>query len=211
MKPSENIPASELWLAATTMPRPHRIVDFPRKRDDGQPIGQLAIRALNQAEHLQAGIAAEKLVRKELPDANKETSLGYETAYSNAVAVEQLWRAARDANDLERPCFPSPKAMREHLTTDEIGVLFSQFLDVCSEIGPIVSLLSKEECDAWIDQLIAGGEVADPLPFFSSEALRLLLRRSVERLQISPTRPFLPGSPPDDPGLEMPSDEDSLS
>jgi hypothetical protein len=210
MMPPTNIPPNELWSALTTMPRPHKIVDFPRKAPDGKPIGQLAIRALTQNEQLQAGIAAERLVRAELTDAKKDASIGYEISYSNAASVEQLWRACRCADDLERPCFPSPKEMRGHLTTDEIGALYSAFLDVCAEVGPIIGAMTSAESEAWIDRLIEGGESADPIPFFSSEGLKTLVRTSVARLRTSRTGPSSAGSPQSELGLEKSDEPDRI-
>lgn len=189
--------ASELWTALTTMPRPHRIVDFPRNGEDGKPMGQVALRALTQQEQLQSGIAAEKLVRKELAEAKREESIGYEVSYANAVSVEQLWRSCRCADDLDRPAFPSARDMRMVLTTDEIGALYSAFLDVCAEIGPLIGALTLEETDSWVKKLVEGGE-QDALPFFSSEALRTLVRTLVVRLRTSRTEPSSAGSPPDD-------------
>lgn len=208
MMPPKGIPANELWLAMSQMPRPHRVVDLPRKGENGKPLGQVAIRALTQAEQLQAGIEAEKLVRFELPNGTREHA-GYEVAYSNAAAVAQLWRAVREVSDLDKPFAPSPKDMRAVFTTDEIGALYSSFLDVCAEIGPIIGALTKDECEAWIDRLIQGGEALDPLGFASPAVLRDLLKCSVGRLRNSQTAPSSVGSPADDTDSAM-NDEEGI-
>jgi hypothetical protein len=207
-----DMPATELWTTLTTMPRPHRLVDFPRKREDGAPVGQVAIWTLNQGEQIAAGIAAEKLVRKELPDAKRDDSLGYATAYSNASAVEILYRACRDPNDLSRSAFPSASSMRAYLTTDEIAVLFNAYISVQTEVGPIVGALTAEELDAWINRLVEGGSGTDPLVLFSSQTLQDLLKRLVVRYRTSRGAPSSPSSLRADTELgSISSEDDSLT
>lgn len=188
--------ASELWVEMQAMPRPHQIVDFPRKHPDtGKPIGQVALWILTSDENLAASIAAEKLVRTELKEGG---SLGYEAAFGNASAIEILFRACRDVNDLTRQVFPSTKEMRRVLTTEECGVLFEAYMSLTATIGPIISHLTQAEADAWIDRLVEGGS-HDPLGFFSSAGLRTLLRGAVSRLAKSPTPRSSAGSPPESP------------
>lgn len=196
MMPPKDMKPSELWLALTEMPRPFRLVPFPRKGGDGNWIGSLAMRPLTQEEVLRAGIAAETFVRTMLPDAVKD-STGYETAYANAAAVEQLWRACREATDTDRPFFPTPKAIAEVCTADEVSALYDSYLTVRDQIGPLLSGLSDAEANAWIDRLIEGGEALDPFGCFSSAALRTLLRLSVGRLRSFTTPRSSPGTQPD--------------
>jgi len=159
------------------------VVDFPRfKPGTTEPIGQLAIRPLLQGEQLAASIAAEKAVSAELKDSPKD-STGREVAFSNASAVEIIFRACRDANDLNRPAFPSTKAIRDHLTTDECGVLFNQYLVVSNEVGPIISGMTIEERDAWLDKLEEAGSNLDFLASYSPVALRTFLSGALERVR----------------------------
>lgn len=193
--PPKDIPAGELWVAMTEMPRPKQIVPFPRKGADGKPVGEVAIVVLRQDEQLRATIAAEQLVRAELPNAKQEDSLGYGIAFNNAASIEQLYRACRDPNDLDRLIFPNPKEMRRVMSVDEVGALYSSYLRVRAEIGPNPAELSKESAEAWLDKLIEGGNETDPLEWASQDLLRLLLRCSVDRIRSSRGAPSSAGTP----------------
>ncbi|MBS2017192.1 MAG: hypothetical protein JST00_30185 [Deltaproteobacteria bacterium] len=200
--PPPNIPPSELWSALQQMPRPYRVVDFPRKREDGTPIGQLAIWVLTPAEQIAANLAAERIIREavkaSLPKEalTEKDLLGYQVAFTNAAQIEILLRACRDASDVTRPAFPNARAIRDHLTVDECACLIEAYFDVAAQVGPIIASLSQDDADAWIDRLIEGGS-HDPLGSFSSGALRTLLRTSVARLTRSPTVSSSAGSPPE--------------
>lgn len=208
MMPPENMSPRELWSAMAEMPRPYRVVDFPRKDAEGKPIGQVAIRVLLQGEQIRAGLDAEKLVRAELPDAVADDNIGYTTAYANAVSVQQLFLACRDVSDAEKRAFPSAKWMRDHLTTDEVAVLYSQYLEVAGSIGPIITSLTDAEEKAWIAKLTEGGS-ADAIPFGSWAVLKRLLATSVDQIRSLRTQLASVGSPLDSTGAK-PSEADDL-
>lgn len=160
-KRPEEQDASELWLALTALPRPHRTVPIPRNiPGTDMPIGEVAIWPLTQEEHHQANAAADDHVKKLLKDPQKkdEANIGYQNLFANELAVQQLWRACRDTNNLERPAFPSPGMLRMKLTTDEVGVLYNHFLTTQVEVGPIVAHMSEEEFEAWVRRLAEGGQ-----------------------------------------------------
>jgi hypothetical protein len=194
--PPSHLTASELWLALQPTPRPHRVVDFPRKTPDGTPVGQVAMWPLSQEEHCMATAAAEKYVRRLLPETKKD-ALGYENLYGNAVATEMMFLACRDMRDITRPAFPSAQAIREVLTVDETAVLFEHYLSVQLEVGPIVSQMSTKQYEAWIARLVEG-QNAFPFDLMSSAVQKALLRRMASQLRSLQTATFSAGSPPDD-------------
>lgn len=174
--PPEKVDASDLWLALTQIPRPHKTLPFPRALPTGEPVGELAIWPLTQEEQMAANAEADRFTKKLLKDAQKkdESNLGYEHVYANEVAVQVLYRACRDPKNLEKTAFPSPTHIREKITTDEVGVLFSMYTTVQFEIGPIVASMSKAEHEAWILRLEEGGS-AFPFDALSWEEKRILL------------------------------------
>lgn len=194
--PPKDIPASQLWLKLQTLPRPFKLVDFPRQGSDGQPVGQLAIRILTQEEQMICTAAAEEFVRKHIKDGKKD-ELGYERLFSDAVSVEVLYRACRDADDPERPAFPTPKQIREQLTTEECGKLFEYYLTVQLELGPTVISMSDEEMEAWIDRLAEGGS-AYPLDSVSSDRQKILFLYMAFQLRSSRMGTASVGSPPEE-------------
>lgn len=212
--PPKHIDPPALYSLLTTMPRPYRVVDFPRKGEDGKPLGQVALVPLNQAENIAAGLEAELYVRKALPDSTitPKDAIGYNLAYSNEACVQQLWRSVRDASDPTRKVFQKPDDLRRLLTPDETACLFSMWIDACAEVGPMIGALSVAEREAWIDKLIAGGE-ATPIPFSSLETLRTLVRSLVNRLRTSQTALSSLGTPQEsqseEPGPELSGSEDS--
>lgn len=148
------------------------VVDFPRKGDDGQPLGQLRIRVLTQEEQMASASAAEKLTKEMLKEGKKD-ELGYERLFSDALCVELLFRACRDVNDTSRTAFPSTKSIRSALTTDECSMLFQHYLTVSVELGPTVLTMSDDEFDHWVDRLAEGGS-AFPFGLLSSELQTIL-------------------------------------
>lgn len=194
--PPKDISASQLWSKLSGMERPYKLIDFPRTGEDGQPIGQVAIRILTQAEQLAASAAAEKVARDVLKEQNKDT-YGYERVYADGVCVELLYRACRDPENLQQTAFPTPKDVREKLTTEECAVLFRNYLTAQLELGPSIYELSDEEAEAWIDRLVEGGSFA-PLDSATSDVVKLLTMYMAFRLRPNSRADSISaGSPPD--------------
>ena len=195
----ENVEASELWLALTVLPRPHRVVPFPRSLPGTEtPVGELAIWPLTQEEQMAANAEADRWTKRLLkdPQLKDQANLGYHHTYANEVAIQVLWRACRDPKRVERAAFPSPALMRERLSTDEVGVLFNNYCTVQSEIGPIVAYMSKEEREAWILRLEEGGS-AFPFDSLSWEQQRTLATSMASQLVSCWMAMCSLGSPPD--------------
>lgn len=195
----KELDASDLWLALTALPRPHKLVPFPRNLPGtNTPVGEIAIWPLTQEEQMAANAEADRFTKKLLKDPQQkdQANLGYHHTYSNEVAVQVLFRACRDAKNLERAAFPSPTLMRQRLSTDEIGVLFNQYCTVASEIGPIVAYMSKEERESMIVRLADGGS-AFPFDSLSWEQQRDLVSFMASQLLSCWTAMCSLGSPPD--------------
>lgn len=162
---------SELWHLLTSIPRPTRKVPIPRKLPGtSESVGEVPIWPLTHGELIESNAAAEQRMRTLFKDENKkdELNLGYQHSFANELAVQHLWRACRDPNDVTKPAFPSPKAMSVAMTGDEIGVLYNSFLAVQAELGPITTTMSDEEYEAWV-KLIAKSGSADPFVTLSSD------------------------------------------
>jgi hypothetical protein len=198
--PPTTIPPAALFAQLAQMPRPSRIIDFPRKDlATGEPVGQLVMQVMSALEQKNAQVASEKFARESLGMKPEEApnGIGYENIYKNAAAVEILYRVCKRIEDPALPFFPSPKQMREHLTPAEIGVLFSAYLALETELGPIVSDMTEREVDAWIARLAEGGS-AFPLVSLSSEGLTDLTLRLARRLHNSSTGTSSSGLPPEE-------------
>lgn len=197
--PPTNIPPNELFTQLTSVPRPSRTVDLPRvKPGTTEAAGQVLMRVLTQTELIQAAAEAEDFTRKAMKEVPKavEANIGYENIYNNASSVEILYRACRRVDNPEWPFFPTPRAMRDALTQDEIGVLMRSYLILQAELGPIVAHMSEGEVDAWIRRLVEGGSTL-PLSVLSSEGVSDLVMHMASRLYTSPTDTSSPGSQPD--------------
>lgn len=195
----EQIEPSNLWLALTALPRPHRVVPFPRNLPGSDaPVGELAIWPLTQEEQMAANAEADRWTKRLLkdPQLKDQANLGYHHTYANEVAIQVLWRACRDPKRVERAAFPSPALMRERLSTDEVGVLFNHYCTVQSEIGPIVAYMSTEEREAWILRLQEGGS-AFPFDSLSWEQQRTLVTSMASQLVSCWMAMCSLGSPPD--------------
>lgn len=192
---------SALFLLLTTLPRPHRIVDLPRKDADGKPVAQVAIVPLTQEETTTAAAEAEartrKMLGKDLPKKDDAQS-GYQDVFGNISAEEVLFRACKDPADptLKRGAFRTPHEIAKALSADEIGVMLHNYLTVKQECGPIVSEMTDAELDSMITMLGEGGSTF-PLDSLSWGALRVLISTMASRLRNLQTDKFSPGSPAD--------------
>lgn len=204
------MPASALWAALQAAPRPHRIVPFPRNGPDGEPVGNVAIWVLTQGEHMDAAADAERLAREKLKDATRreDLSYGYDTLFSNELACQVIARACRQEDDLTRAAFPSGKMVRATLTPDEVEVLFRHYLSVQSELGPIVSEMTKEEMDAWVHRLAEGGP-GFPFNSLSLVQQRILVRSMASQLVAFWTDKSSAGSQPESTEADEPASDDA--
>lgn len=195
-KPSENISPAQLWAEITACPRPHRIIDFPRKRPGTElPFCEVALLVLTPAEQVRAAVAADKYVKAQIGTAKAgDSSKGYDQVYENAAGVETLYQCIRVADDLGKHFFPGANELRDVLTSDEMAVLMQAYADMCSEIGPIVSMLSKDELDAWCDRLEVGADRVSPLYLLSLEAKNQVIRCLGSRLHSSRTASLSQGT-----------------
>jgi hypothetical protein len=110
--PPKDVDPGDLFLQITAMPRPHHIVDYPKRGEDGSPIGKLAMVVLTNQETQAATAAAEKFTRKTLGDAcampaRGEPAEGYSTMFANRANVEVLLRACRRVNNISIGFFPT--------------------------------------------------------------------------------------------------------
>jgi len=201
--PPTNIDPSDLWTQITQLPRPHRLVDFPQKVND-QPVGQVAVVVLTQAEVQEATLATEAWVRGEMArqggiPSQGQPKNGYEILFENRSSVEQLQRCVYKA-DLTARFFPSPSAISLRLTVDQIAALLLKYHQVRAELGPIVSELSQKEMDAWIDVLAKGAATSSSLGFIAPAVLNQLLIYSASQCYALRTANSSHGTPSDDAG-----------
>lgn len=191
-----------LQAALETQPMAHRVIDFPRKDPiTREPVAKVAIRALSVMEINAATTAAEHYAKRLLREEQRasEANLGYQTLFENAASIELLYRACRDAENLDRPAFMSPDDMRRILSMDEVACLVEAYNQMQAETSPIVSNMTSEEMDAWLLRIKEAGETMLPLYSLSSAMKNDLLMRSASLLFDSQTDSSLSGSQPEEP------------
>lgn len=197
----EEISAKELWAQIMAMPRPHQIVPFPRKGEDGKPLGRIAMWVLTQEESGRAIAAAEAWTRrvlkedKQLPQAG-EPRTGYEELLENRKALEILFRCCRNPDDLNKGFFPAVEIIGQKLTVDEVAILLLNYVRVKSELGPVESEMGPEERDAWIEKLAKGGSLF-PFDSLSLGAQSTLISYMAAQLWNSRMANSSPGSQQD--------------
>lgn len=150
--------------------RPHERMDWVRKDEDGKPLGTFVMQVLSASEVERAKGDAEKHVRGLLTTVNDADTSGakavnqaaWEDMYQSALAVELLYHACRDADDVRKTLFRTPDDIRDYMTSDEIAQLYDAYDGLQHRVGPLFRLLSDEELEWWIKTLEEG---ADKLPF----------------------------------------------
>lgn len=197
--PPPDVDPADLWTKLTTLPRPHTEVAFPRKDPrTGQPMAdKVKIWVLTESELMSSRAAADAYAHEILlkPQKSGDANLGYQDIYRNACVIEIVWRCCRAPINAQVPAFPSTKAIRQWLTSDEIAVLFQAYCAWQRESGPILSSMDKAEMDAWIAVLREGGSRV-PLARLASESVIDLLMHSVSLLPRSLEGNGSPGSQP---------------
>jgi hypothetical protein len=203
--PPKDADASELFQLLTKLPKPSKLIDFPRKNPEtDEAVFQLALVPLTEAEFMGARAAAEAYARMMLDDKDKSKtpgdSLGYKDIYVNALYVELLARACRDPKfpTLKVPVWPQgAQQIRQMVFPDEIAILFESYSFWQSEAGPIISHMDLEEMRAWIALLAKGGSSV-PLASLSSGAKNELLIFMAAQLLSFWTGSSSVGSPPEE-------------
>lgn len=200
--PPTNISASDLFAKLSQATRPYTIVDFPRYDAEGNTIFPIAIQLVSQADSMLIAAEAEKKARKMMQGniPNKgEVSKGYDDVFNNASAIELLFRACRDPEDLTKPLFPSKEAIGNVCLNDEIGILLNHYFTLSLELGPIVGYMQDGELDAWVERLAEGGSSSSQyfLNSLSWEAMKNLLISMASRLSKVATPNGFVGTPPE--------------
>lgn len=214
--PPKDLSASELWAALTQIPRPWKVVDFPRVDPfTKESVGKLAIWVLTQEEQIAASAEADQVAKKILKDPQRtgESNVGYENIYNNESTVQVLYRACRDVKDVTRPAFPSASLLRKNLSTDEISVLAVHYLQVQAEVGPIVAAMTPDAEKLWIGRLAEAGDIFPTGLLSLREQERLLLSMASQLVSFW-TDTSSPGSGPGSGGsdaMTVANDLDELS
>ncbi len=195
-KPPTDIAPDELFVRLSAMARPIELVDFPRFNPDGTPVGQIAIRILNQGEIIAAKSEATRRARKMVAEKFEasERIEGYAQVLEDECACQILFRACRRTSDPLLPMFPKADDVRNLLTSDEVAVLLNSYAIVQSKLGPLPEDMGKLEYEAWIARLKEGGS-ALPLARLSAERLRALCLYMASRCPSLPEDNSSAGSP----------------
>jgi hypothetical protein len=194
MMPPKDVAPSDLWLALSKRPRPHRTVEFPTK--DGS-VGQLALWILTEHELHTCRANAATEARNRLGERSKEGSeVAYEEIYRNELIVQLVCMACRNISDMRVPAFPTAAIARQCLLTDEFWFLYQAYSLFRAESGPMLSELTPAEMNAWLKVLQEGGSRV-PLARLGLEAVIDLLMHSVASQTSSSTGSGSAGLPPD--------------
>lgn len=159
--PPKGVESSALWQKLSERPRPSTVVPFPAPPGE-ESAGELRLVVLTESEMAQVRANADAFAKEALRGDVKPGDLGYEDLYENEKAVQLVALAARDTSDPKLFAFPSAKAARQKLTTDEIGQLAAAYTEFRLERGPFVSELTEPELEAWLKVLEEG---ASRVPF----------------------------------------------
>lgn len=200
MMPPKDVTGAQMWAEITQCPREFRLVPFPRAWKGEQV--EVAMVILTQEESFLANLAAEKNVRKmlrdDMPAKGSDMTEGYVKLFELAAGPEILFRACRNPLDIGKPFFRTREEISKFLTTDEIGILLREYTMVRVEMGPILTELTADEMDAWIDRLTEAEDLY-PLVLLDAELLNRALRTMVSRLKALRTEKNSATSPPDEP------------
>lgn len=210
----KDVPAAELFLKLSQEKpndRPFELVDFPRKGEDDEPIGKMAIWPLKEREIIAAKAEATRKTRefiKEKQDQGEHIE-GYAQVFNDICSTELLVRCCRDPENRNVPIFPNGAAVRDLLTSDEMSVVVNAYALVQHRLGPIVATMSDVEYEAWVERLGEGGSEI-PLASLSWELRTALLMRTARELWTSRMANSSAGLPPAAPSSQPKSAPENL-
>lgn len=162
--PPDDVSPSELFRALCE-PGPSEVIEFPRRKANGEPIGSVRIQVLTQEDHDRARTFAHRGMKQQGFDKDDLKDATIQEITGDAIAREllamacltvsgpddetgtpMLGRVFRNAADLKK------------LRPDEIAFLFSAYLLVQAKYGPFEKIIgSPEDLNAWIKRLKEGG------------------------------------------------------
>lgn len=191
---------NNLWAAITALPRPNRLVPFPRNNPQtDKPYCDVRMVVLTATETALVTAEAEKKTRQALKDhmpGKDEASRGYEELYRDFTIEGVLFRSCRHPEDVVKHFFPNQESIFKVLTTDEAGILFNHYATVATELGPIVGEMTEDEYQAWVERLQESGTQARFfLNSFTPDALRglaMYLVNQSKNLQMGSSSPGTP-------------------
>lgn len=190
---------TDIWAEIVGVPKPHRIVPFPRTNPKTKlPFCDVAIVMLTAEQSAIIKGSAEKKATKMLKETGSVATRGYDELYKDFCAVGVLFNSVRKASDISEHFFPSDSAILSALTVDEIAVLLNHYYLVSAELGPIIGEMSQEEMDAYVKRMQESGSQSKFfLSGFSLVALTDLILHLVSLLPLSPTDRSSPGTLPE--------------
>src|SRR5271167_2649250 len=199
--PPKGKTGSELFAKLMERPRPTTRIPFPVGAGKQSP-GDIILWVLTEAQMMFCRATAEMTAKALLNNETHVGDLGYEEIYRQEMVIEMMAIACRDPEDTNLPIFPTGKHMRDQLTTDEIGVICVSYNEHRRMCGPMISMMTEEELEAWEKLLVEGASIG-PLAFarHSSEAKTDLILHLASRLRTLLTGSGSAGSPPDDSSL----------
>jgi hypothetical protein len=211
--PPKDTPPAELWLKLTERPRPTCEFQFPGPGVNGEPLPKAKIVILYEAELHACRANATKVARELVGDAGRLGDLGYEEIYRNEMASQMVALCLRAHDNPTFFVFPSPKSVRQKLTTDEVAAVASAYTQFRIESGPMVSELSPAELDAWFKVSMEGASRV-PFSVLSGEALIDYVMYLVSKIKSLSIATGSPGSAPSEqspPAGEQVDDSERLA
>lgn len=193
--PPPNVSPDDLWQALTERPRPTCEFQFPGNDANGNPLPKAKLWILYEAELHACRANASKVAKEMVGEAGRSGDIGYEEIYRNEMASQMSALCVRAHDNPTFVVFPSPKAVRQRLTTDEVALIASAYNQFRIESGPMVSDMTPAELEAWLKALQEGASRV-PLARLSGEALTDLVMFLVSKIKTLSTGTGSAGSPP---------------
>ena len=156
--PPKDISPQELWSKIIELPRPTKIINFPRKNENGEFDCQLKLMILTFEDFINSRLNIEKYISSKINELNidsSELNTIKNTLNQSRYISEILFKTCRDIDDISKPFFPNLDLVDKLISPEESIILFSEFAEFQSKFAPIG--LNQDENVAWIDKLIIGG------------------------------------------------------
>jgi hypothetical protein len=160
--PPKDVPASELFQRLLARPAPSMVFPFPRRGEDGEPIGSVRVFVLSDKQLQSARVKARSWMGEQAKSCSPVTEKLDQEIIGDRVAKEILAMSVHEDRQIGDSghylkMFRHADDVGE-LTGDELAQLYGAYLVCQQQFGPTdASFDTDEEVNEWVARLSEGG------------------------------------------------------
>lgn len=151
--PPKDISPQELWSKMIELPRPTKVIDFPRKNENGEFFLKLKLKIMTLEDYSRINCNVKSKISNIKNESKKIKNILEKLLYFN----ELLFECSMDCNN--NHFFPNADVIPKIITEEEFCFIYFQFIELQEKFNPIH--LNQEQADIWSEKIIEGGKYSN--------------------------------------------------